>query len=303
MSDSERPEHAGEAAGILYGGLAYAVWGIIPAYWRLLGDVPPFEITMHRILWCSIFVVGVTAWRGRFALIVTILRTPRLLRMLALTSLLISSNWTMFIYCVATNRLVEASLGYYLTPLLSIALGVFLFGETMSRMRVVGVVLATIAVIVQMVAVGHVPWLGLALALTFGFYGFFRKQAPVDALDGLMVETLLVLPIAAALIGYWAYARQGAFPSPNFAKDCLLIGAGPVTAVPLALFAAGARRMRMSTLGFVQYLSPSITLILATLVYREPFTRADGVSFVLVWAALVIVAVDGRVGQPAPESG
>lgn len=303
--DSAGPEQSGEAAGILYGSLAYAAWGIIPAYWRLLGDVPPFEITAHRVLWCSLFVAGVTAWRGRLAHIVTVLRTPHLLRMLALTSLLISSNWTMFIYCVATNRLVEASLGYYLTPLLSIALGVFLFGEKMSRMRVAAVALAIVAVVVQIAAVGHVPWLGLALALTFGFYGFFRKQAPVDALDGLLIETLLVFPFAFVLVGYWAHTRQGAFPSPNLLKDFLLIGAGPVTAVPLALFAAGARRMRMSTLGFVQYLSPSITLVLATLGYHEPFTRADSVSFVLVWAALVVVAVDGRVRQPEqmPEGG
>jgi len=283
-----------EGTGILYAGLAYAVWGITPIYWRLLGDVPPFELTTHRIFWCALFVAAVTAWRGRLGHIVTILRTPRLLGTLALTSVLISANWTLFIYCVATNQLVEASLGYYLTPLLSIALGVFLFGEQMSRIRLVGVVLAAIAVGIQALALGHIPWIGPTLALSFGFYGYFRKKAPVDSMDGLLIETALLFPIAAALVFYWANTGPHAFPSSNLLKDSLLAFAGPLTAIPLAMFAAGARRIRLTTLGFLQYLSPSITLILATLGFHERFTRVDAVSFVFLWVALVIVALEGR---------
>jgi chloramphenicol-sensitive protein RarD len=298
-------EHSGEATGILYAGLAYGIWGIIPLYWRLLGDVPPFELTTHRILWCALFVAGVTAWRGRLGTIATIFRTPRLLGVLALTSVLISSNWTLFIYCVATNQLVEASLGYYLTPLLSIALGVFLFGEKMSRFRLAGVLLATTAVIVKAVAIGHIPWIGLALALSFGFYGFFRKWAPVDSLDGLLVETALLFPFTLVLVFYWARSEPGAFPTSNWLKDALLIGGGPITAIPLTLFAAGARRIRMSTLGFLQYLSPSITLVLATLGLHERFTTVDAISFACVWAALLIVALEGHVKRFAriPEGG
>jgi chloramphenicol-sensitive protein RarD len=297
---ADRP---GETAGILYAGFAYAAWGVTPIYWRLLGDVPPFELTVHRVLWCALFVAGVTAWRGRLGHIVTILRTPRLLGTLALTSVLISANWTLFIYCVATNQLVEASLGYYLTPLLSIALGVFLFGERMSRFRLFGVILATAAVMVQAMELGHIPWIGPTLALSFGFYGYFRKAAPVDSLDGLLVETAILFPLTLGLVAYWATNEPRVFPSPNILKTVLLIGGGPLTAIPLAMFAAGARRIRLTTLGFLQYLSPSITLVLATLGFHERFTRVDAVSFACVWTALVVVALEGRFKQRMPEGG
>lgn len=303
MIDNDVSVEKGEGPGILYAGLAYATWEIIPIYWRLLGDVPPFELTVHRVLWCALFVAGVTAWRGRLGHIATILRTPKLLATLALTSVLISANWTLFIYCVASNQLVEASLGYYLTPLLSMALGVFLFGERMSRLRLAGVVLAGAAVAIKAISFGHVPWIGLSLALSFGFYGFFRKKAPVDAMDGLLVETALLFPFTLALIVYWARTKSGAFPSPHLAKDALLIAGGPVTAIPLAMFAAGARRIRLTTLGFLQYVSPSITLVLAVFGFHEHFARADAISFACVWAALVIVALEGRFRPAAQADG
>src|SRR5215469_621469 len=292
MNDATHHPH--ERTGILYAGLAYAIWGIIPLYWRLLGDIPPFQLTVHRILWCALFLVGVTAVRGRLAHIVTIFRTRGLLLTLALTSILISINWTIFIYCVATNQLIEASLGYYLTPLLSIALGVFLFGEHLSRVRLAGVALALIAVVIQAAAFGRIPWIGLSLSLSFGFYGFFRKKAPVDSMDGLFVETMLLFPFTLGLIVYWGMTEPGAFPATSFTKDALLIAGGPITAIPLSMFAAGARRMRLSTLGFLQYLSPSLTLLLAIFGFGEAFTRADAVSFALIWLALLIVAFDGR---------
>jgi chloramphenicol-sensitive protein RarD len=284
----------GEGAGILYAGLAYAFWGITPLYWRLLGNVPPFQVTTHRVLWCAVFVAAVTVWRGRLGHIVTILRTPKLLGTLALTSVLITVNWSIFIYCVATNQLVESSLGYYLTPLLSIALGVFLFGEHMTRFRAVGVILAAIAVSVKAFSLGHVPWIAFSLALSFGFYGYFRKKAPVDAMDGLLVETALLLPFTIALVAYWARTEPGAFPSSSLLTDGLLIAGGPITAIPLAMFSAGARRIRMTTLGFLQYFTPTFTLLLATLGFHERFGRVDAISFAFVWLALLIVALEGR---------
>lgn len=305
MIDTTSTDARGEATGILYAGLAYAVWGITPLYWRLLDDVPSFELTTHRVLWCALFAAGVTAWRGRLGPVMTILKTPRLLATLALTSVLITVNWSVFIYCVETNQLVEASLGYYLTPLLSIALGVFLFGERMSRFRLVGVILATAAILVQVVSFGHIPWIGPVLALSFGFYGYFRKMAPVDSLDGLLVETAILFPITLGLVVYWARTEPAAFPSSHLAKDLLLVGGGPLTAIPLAMFAAGARRIRLTTLGFLQYLSPSVTLVLATIGFHERFTRVDAISFACVWVALAIVALEGRF-KPlarAPEGG
>lgn len=302
MIDESRAPN--EGPGIIYAGLAYSVWGITPLYWRLLGDVPPFELTIHRVLWCALFVAGVAAWRGRLGHVAAILRSRELMSTLVLTSLLISGNWTIFIYCVATNQLVEASLGYYLTPLLSMALGVFLFGERMSRLRLLGVALAAIAVAVQAAGFGHFPWIGLSLAFSFGFYGFFRKKAPVDSMDGLLIETALLFPFTLMLVAYWSMTEPGAFPSSNLLKDALLIGAGPVTAVPLAMFASGARRIRLSTLGFLQYLSPSITLLLATFGFHERFSRVDAASFGFVWLALIVVALEGRFGPPvAVEEG
>jgi chloramphenicol-sensitive protein RarD len=246
--------------------------------------------------------MAVAFLRGRIAQIVAILRTPRLVGMLALTGFLISVNWTVYIYCVASRQLVEASLGYYINPLISIALGVLLFGEHMSRLRLVGVLLATLAVAVKAVSLGHFPWIAPVLALSFGFYGYFRKLAPVDALDGLLIETWMVLPFSVALLVYWYVIGSAAFPSPNGTRDALLIGAGPITAIPLALFAAGARRIRLSTLGFLQYLSPSITLLLVIFGFGERFTRLDALAFGCVWFALVLVALEGRMAWLRPRT-
>ncbi|MGD0864602.1 MAG: EamA family transporter RarD [Rhizomicrobium sp.] len=295
------PPH-NESTGILLAGVAYAIWGVVPLYWRLLGDVPPFELTVHRVLWCALFLLVVTAWRGRTSRIVSILREPRTLATLALTSVLISCNWTLFIYCVSTNQLVEASFGYYLTPLLSIALGVFLFHERMSRVRLVGLVLAAGAVGVQALELGHIPWIGPSLALSFGFYGYFRKLTEVDALDGLLIETLILFPFTLGLVTYWWARHTGAFPSANVGKDALLILGGPLTAVPLAMFAAGARRIRLSTLGFLQYFSPSLTLLLATFAFHETVTRGNTIAFVCIWAAILIVALEGRIGRIRPQA-
>ncbi|HEX4078285.1 MAG TPA: EamA family transporter RarD [Rhizomicrobium sp.] len=286
---------ADDPSGLACAVLAYGLWGIMPLYWRLLDGVPPFELTLHRIVWCALLVMAVALLRGRRAELVSILGAPRLIGTLALTGLLISINWTVYIYCVASRQLVEASLGYYINPLISIALGVLFFGERMSRLRLAAIVLATLAVAVKAVSLGHFPWIAPVLALSFGFYGCFRKLAPVDALDGLLIEMGIVLPVAVALLAYWDMTGTAAFPSADWSRDALLIGAGPITAVPLALFAAAARRIRLSTLGFLQYLSPSITLLLAIVGFGEPFKRFDALAFGCVWAALVLVALEGRI--------
>ena len=284
-----------DSRGIAYAALAYVLWGIVPIYWRLLDGVPPLELTVHRIVWCALSVMIVTLLRRRLGHLRQILRTPRLIGTLTLTSILISTNWTVYIYCVASRQLVEASLGYYINPLISVALGVIFFGEKMSRVRLAAIVLATGAVAAKAVSLGHFPWIAPVLAFSFGFYGYFRKLAPVDALDGLLVETWIVLPISAGLLLYWYFAGVAAFPSSDLTRDALLIGGGAITAVPLALFAAGARRIRLSTLGFMQYLSPSITLLLAIFGFGEKFTHLDAVAFGCVWAALSLVALESRL--------
>ena len=283
-----------DSAGIFFAAFAYIVWGIMPLYWRLLGNVPPFELTVHRILWCALTVACVTLLRGRFSRIVSIVRTRKILATLALTSLLITCNWTIYIYCVATNQLVEASLGYYINPFISIVLGVVFFGEHLSRVRLIAMLLAGAAVTVQAFELGHFPWIAPALALSFGFYGYFRKLTPVDSLDGLTIETWILFPITLFLVSFWRATGTGAFPSAHLVTDFLLILGGPLTAIPLSMFAAGARRIRLSTLGFLQYLSPSITLSLAIFGFGEKFTRVDAITFVCVWGALALIAVEGR---------
>jgi chloramphenicol-sensitive protein RarD len=302
MSDAAINDHPEEGKGILFGASAYCIWGLVPLYWRLLADVPPFEITVHRILWCALFSAAVTVARGRLVHIISILRTRRLIAALITTSLLITANWTLFIWCVSAHRLVEASLGYYITPLLSIGLGVVLLGERISTMKIVAIALATVAVAIKAWQLGHFPWIAPALALSFGFYGYVRKLTPVDALDGLTIETVLLLPLTIVLVGAWAFAGTGAFPSPHLAKDFLLVFAGPLTAIPLVLFAAGARRLRMTTLGFLQYLSPSITLLVATVLLGEPFGRVDAIAFAFVWSALLLVGLEGQFLRSAARA-
>jgi len=187
-------------------------------------------------------------------------------------------------------------------PLVSIVLGVTLFGERLSRLRLIAVLLATGAVAVQSLELGHIPWIAPALALSFGFYGYFRKRADIDALDGLTVETWILFPLTFGLVLFWGLRGSGAFPSAGFTTDALLILGGPITALPLAMFAAGARSIRLSTLGFLQYFSPSITLALAVFGFGEPFSRVDTLTFACVWAALGIVAMEGRFSQaPMPS--
>jgi len=292
---SNDPNHVkDDPTGIFYAAFAYAFWGVMPVYWRWLGSVPPFELTVNRIFWCAMFVIVAAFARRRVSHIVYAFRQPRLLATLALTGMLISINWTIYIYCVATQQLVEASLGYYINPLISIGLGVFLMGEHISRVRLAAIALAAVAVVIQAFELGHFPWIAPCLALSFGFYGYFRKLTPVDSLDGLTVETLVLFPVTSGLLLFWHVQGTGAFPSASGLTNALLIFGGPLTALPLAMFAAGARRIRLSTLGFLQYLSPSITLLLAIFGFGERFSRLDAITFGFVWLALVFVALEGR---------
>lgn len=297
MTDTPATGAPDERGGIALAASAYMIWGIVPIYWHQLWGVSPFQITASRVLFCALFVAGVTLARRRWSRVLSILTTPKVLRNLALSAALIACNWTVYVYAATSGHLVEASLGYYILPLISIGLGVVLFGERMSRVRLLGLALAGIAVAVQTLAVGHLPWIALVLALSFGFYGYFRKLTPVDPLDGLLIEVLLLLPVALALYGYWAGHGTLALRAATPAISALLVGAGPVTAIPLALFAGGARRIRLSTLGFLQYLAPSMSLLIATLVYGEPFTLLEAVTFACVWSALAIVAAEGQMSR------
>lgn len=284
-----------ETSGIVYAAAAYSLWGVLPLYWHLLGDVPPLELSFHRMVWCALFGLVVCAFMGRLKGIWTALRKPTVLGALTVSSILIAINWTVYIYAVARHELVEASLGYYINPLFSIALGVVLLGEKLSPLRIAAIALASAAVIFKAAGLGHFPWIALTLAVSFGFYGYVRKLTPIAAFDGLTIETGILFPVTAGALLFWGAQGTGAFTAAHPARDALLVFGGPLTALPLTLFAAGARRVSLSTLGFLQYLSPSITLAIAVLVLGEAFTVTDALTFGCVWLALVLVALDGRI--------
>jgi len=296
--DSERPvtteSGANENAGVLYAVMAYVMWGITPLYWHVIREVPLAEIMAHRIVWCALFLLIVTVVMGNLRRVIGAMCTPRTVLTLALAGFTVAINWSIFIYCVATDQIIEVSLGFYITPLLSFVIGALFLGERMSRVRVLAICLAALAVAIEAIAVGKLTWVAPSLALTFTLYGFIKKHVAIPALDGLLVETALLSPIALACIVWWASHDTAAFGQSTTLTQALLIGSGPVTAIPLVLFAAGARRIRLTTLAFVQYIAPSMALMLAVFVFGEAFTLTDGLVFSLVWLALLAVALEGR---------
>lgn len=278
--------------GVIYGASAYVTWGIIPIFWKFLeqvGEVGAVEIVAHRIVWTLVFAVAALAIWQRLPRLWFALKNPRIVLALSLSALLIAVNWGLFIWAVTADRIIDTSLGYYINPLVSFVLGVVWLGERLTKLQLVAVGLAVLGVINQTVAVGYLPWISLALAFSFGFYGLIRKMVPVESLEGLTVEALLLAPLSLGYIVYLATAGAGAFLAQGISLDALLILAGPFTAIPLLLFAAGARLVRLSTMGFLQYLAPSISLLIAVFLYDEPFTQAHAVTFALIWSALALV--------------
>jgi chloramphenicol-sensitive protein RarD len=278
--------------GVIYGASAYVAWGIIPIFWKFLeqvGEVGAVEIVAHRIVWTLVFAVAALAAWKRLPKLWSVLKNPRIVLALAVSALLIAVNWGLFIWAVTADRIIDTSLGYYINPLVSFVLGVVWLGERLTKLQLVAVGLAVLGVVNQTVAVGYLPWISLALAFSFGFYGLIRKMVPVESLEGLTVEALLLAPLSLGYIVYLTTTGTGAFLAQGISLDVLLILAGPFTAIPLLLFAAGARLVRLSTMGFLQYLAPSISLLIAVFLYDEPFTQAHAVTFALIWSALAIV--------------
>ena len=278
-------------SGVFFALAAFASWGLLPVYWKFLAGVPSHEILMHRILWTSVFALALVAIAGRSAEVRAILRTPRQLLALTASSLLLAGNWLVFIWAVHRGEIVATSLGYYLNPMISVALGVFVLGETLRPLQLVAVVIAAIGVVAFSVLSGELPWISLVLAASFALYGLIRKQVPVASIAGIAVETGILAPVAAAGIAWREWHGAGAFSQPAHHgghERALLIAAGVVTALPLIWFASAARRLRLSTIGLLQYLAPSLALVIAVLAYDEPFTRAHAVSFLFIWTALAL---------------
>lgn len=284
---SEKSSHNN---GVFYAATAFVVWGIIPIFWKQMAYVPAIEIVMHRIVWSLLFAGGVVLALGKWPLLRQALTTRKTLQMLTVSALLIGMNWGLFIWAVNVGRIEETSLGYYINPLVNFALGVMLLGERLSRVQLVAVGLAAAGVLNQAIAVGVLPWISITLAVSFGLYGLIRKQVEVESLVGLTVEAIILTPIALGYLLYLNSHGTGLFLHQDRVTDVMLVLAGPLTAIPLLLFAAGVRRIKLSTIGFLQYLAPSISLVLAVLMYHEPFTAAHVVTFGLIWLALALIS-------------
>jgi chloramphenicol-sensitive protein RarD len=271
--------------GLIAAASAYALWGMLPLYLKQLDHLPAGLVLAHRIIW-SVPAAALVLWLARDWSKLRPAFAPETLKALALSSLLIGVNWAIYVWAVSENRIMEASLGYFLNPLVNVAIGVFLLGERINRWQIAALALAFAGVLNQAFAVGQPPWVPLILCGTFAFYGLMRKRTPVDARAGLMVEAGLLLPFAA--VGLVLFAGAGVPAMGTGALDFgLLLLAGPVTALPLILFAFGARRLRMTTLGLLQYIGPTGQFILS-LVYGEPFTPAHAVTFGLIWSGLIL---------------
>lgn len=278
-------------AGSLYAIAAFGFWGLTPIYYKLMPDVPPVEVLAHRVVWSvvfgALFVSLVSAWPA----VRSALRSPQTLRALALTAALVSTNWLIYIYAVVSGQVMATSLGYYINPLVNVLLGMLFLGERLGRGRTLAVALAAMGTASLAFELGGLPWIALTLAFSFGFYGLVRKRLGLPAMAALFVETLLVAPLALLALAWFAARGESAF-GRDLQTTVLLVFAGPVTLLPLLWFAEAARRLPLITVGFFQYLAPTLTFLLATLVYSEPFTTAWAITFVLIWSALAVFTMD-----------
>jgi len=286
--ERRRSEKSQETYGLVAGIAAFTTWGLIPIYWKLLAAVPATEILAHRFVWTTIFLLIVLSWQRRWPELIANVRSPRA-RIYCLTGgLAIASNWFLFIYAVNTNRVVESSLGYFMTPLMNVLFGAIFLHERLTRLQFVSVLLAALGVLNLTLGYGRFPWIAVLLCITFGLYGLLRKQSGTAAIPGLFVETILLVPFALVFLIYLQRSGTLMFARAGWSLSMLLISTGVVTAVPLFWFGYATRHLRLITVGFLQYLSPIGSFFLGVFLYHEPFTRGHLVTFVLIWLALAL---------------
>ena len=280
--------------GLLYGVAAYVLWGLVPFYFAPLMrfEIPPGEVLAHRVVWSFAFLIPILSLAGRWRDVGACLRRRSLVLGLFISALLIAANWLVYILCVEANKIVHASLGYFLTPLVSVLLGLLFFRERLRPAQGIALVLAASGVAVLIFVAGEFPWLGLTLAFSFGFYGLVRKKVPVDGLVGLSVETLLLMPISLGFLMAWGLEGRLAFGTRSRGLDLLIACGGAVTAMPLLCFGQAAHRLSLTTIGFLQYLSPSLQFLFAVAFFGEPLTPERVGSFLLIWSAVGLFAFD-----------
>jgi len=293
-------------SGIPLAALAYVAWGLFPLYFHRLAAVGAFEIVLHRTVWSMVFVLIVLAVLRRFSWLGPVLRQPRLIGSFAVSALLLSTNWLLYVWAVNHGHVLDASLGYFINPLVYVLLGYVVLHERPRRLQWAAVAMAGLGVAWLTVQAGQLPWIALLLAFSFGFYGLMRKTAPLGALEGLALETLLLAPIAVPLLAIATWRGEAAIASADAPTVLWLLAAGPLTAVPLLLFAAGARRITLATLGLLQYIGPTLQFAIGVWLFREPVQPAKLAGFALIWIALAIYSGESlwrfrrQPPQPAP---
>jgi chloramphenicol-sensitive protein RarD len=286
--------------GLLYGFAAYASWGFMPVYIKAVRAAPVLEVLSHRIVWAFLLLLVIVWRRGELPVLAAALRSGRTLAVLTASTTAIAINWLVYIWAVQNGHVLDSSLGYFINPLVNVLFGVLLLHERLDRTLRVAFAIAGLGVLWLAIRGGHVPWIALTLATSFGSYGLLRKLAPVGALVGLTIETALLTPLAGGYLVWSGVNGRAAIFSGSASLDALLLLAGPVTAIPLLFFAGAARRLPLSTLGFLQYVSPTLQFLLAVLAYREPLDGPRLVAFALIWTALAIFAVHtGRTSRRA----
>ena len=281
--------------GILAAIGAYVLWGLFPIYWRLLEEVPAIEILANRMVWSLVFVAILLTAQKDWQWLREVSRKRKTVLTYTLAAILLSVNWFIYIWAVNAGYVVEASLGYFINPLVNFLLGVIFLGEKLRQGQVIAVILAGLGVVYLTVSYGSLPWISLLLAFTFGMYGLIKKTAPLESMHGFSLETMVMFLPALFFLSYRGAIGQGAFLQLGTAVTLLLIFAGPVTSIPLLLFGYSARRIPLSMLGFIQYIAPTLQFMLGVFVYHEPFPAARLVGFSIIWLALLVYSLESIV--------
>src|SRR5256885_5509563 len=297
-----------DRSGLIAGIAAFGTWGLIPVYWKLFTNISASEILAHRFVWTTGFLVGLLSWQQRWTEVREATRSRRALLYCIASGLAISVNWFCFIWAVNVGRVIETSLGYFMTPLVNVLFGATFLRERLTRWQLFSVLLALVGVLNLTLGYGKFPWLAITLCVSFGLYGLLRKKSGVRPIPGLFLETTLLTPIAATYLVYLQRVGNSAFSSAGWSMALLLITTGIVTGLPLVWFGHAARHLRLTTLGFLQYLSPSCSFFLGVFLYHEPFTRAHLITFTFIWIALAIFTAEaiwrwrpGREREDIPE--
>ena len=279
--------------GILYALCAYVIWGMFPIYFKSLQEIPPLEVLMYRMVWALTFLAIVLSVRRQWAWLGPVLKRPKVLAGFTASALLLSSNWFLYIWAVNQDRVVDASLGYFMTPLVNVLLGSVILKERLRALQWMAVGMAALGVLWLTWQSGHPPWVSLMLGITFGMYGLLRKTAALGTLEGLSLETMLLFPLAVISLLFMTSQGAHGFADASTTTKWLMIASGPITAIPLLMFAAAARLVPLSTMGLMQYITPSLQLMAGIWLYHEPFGGARLIGFAAIWIALTLYTIDG----------